>query len=316
MSQKIDKRGNLVVRINAGLGNQQFQYAFAKALSLKLNKQLLIDTSYFYARYHPVKNQGFLYPYRLSNFNVTEDQTTGLFKEYIGASTRYKKIQRLIVALQKIPLLNKLWPTIITHTNFDFDKAASSSDTQILSGFWQKFDIIEEYADEIASSFDMQKEVSQENIGYFDDIKSSNSVSVHFRRGDYVNNPNVVANYARLSPEYFQEAINTVRKHVGDDIKLFVFSDDIIWVEKTIKFDCPVVFVKSQAQDYEDQFLMSSCKHNIISNSTFSWWAGWLNKNPEKVVVAPEIWFASPERKDDIYYPSSWKTVGKGVDRS
>ncbi|MDQ3100818.1 MAG: alpha-1,2-fucosyltransferase, partial [Bacteroidota bacterium] len=96
------------------------------------------------------------------------------------------------------------------------------------------------------------------------------------------------------------------QKH--SDLRLFVFSDDMKWVGENIRFDHPITFVDRgfDADAATDMHLMSLCKHNIIANSSFSWWAAWLNKNPGKIIVAPRRWFTSPDMSDNDLIPERW----------
>ena len=106
---------------------------------------------------------------------------------------------------------------------------------------------------------------------------------------------------------YYERALKHITERVDKDA-LFVFSDDPEWVEQNMSFDCPVTFVRgnSGAKSFEDLRLISLCKHQIIANSTFSWWGAWLNSNPNKIVITPRDWFANkgPDTRDLI--PFSW----------
>ena len=97
----------ITLRVFAGLGNQQFQYAFAKALSLKYQKDLVLDRSYFLHRYHPIKMQGFYYPYKLDKFDLDERETFGIAKEMVGLLCYFNKAQKIYQIVQRLPFLNK-----------------------------------------------------------------------------------------------------------------------------------------------------------------------------------------------------------------
>ena len=99
------------------------------------------------------------------------------------------------------------------------------------------------------------------------------------------------------SLEYYQNAIEEVVSKV-ENPTFFVFSDDIAWAEQNLKIAYPIIFVGHNDADknYEDLRLMSECQHNIIANSSFSWWGAWLNQNPSKIVIAPQSWFATTQR--------------------
>ncbi len=108
-----------------------------------------------------------------------------------------------------------------------------------------------------------------------------------------------------MGSDYYDAAIAYIKKNIPNP-ELFVFSDDIAWVQENFKTDIPMMIVPSDIKDYEAGRLMSLCRHNIIANSTFSWWAAWLNTNEKKIVIAPKKWFNDPSRDTKEFLPSSW----------
>jgi hypothetical protein len=124
------------------------------------------------------------------------------------------------------------------------------------------------------------------------------AISIHVRRGDYLKFPDTHP-VCRLS--YYEKAIETI----GEDRSIFIFSDDIQWCKENFKFK-NMIFVENEP-DYIDLFMISRCKHNIIANSSFSWWAAWLNRNEDKKVICPKNWFGikGPQDIQDIY-PEEW----------
>lgn len=126
---------------------------------------------------------------------------------------------------------------------------------------------------------------------------------MHIRRGDYVSNSAVLAHHGLLTPAYYDEAVNVMSSKL-ETPTLFIFSDDIGWVKENLFDDLDVVFVDSGSAEL-DLHLMSLCKHNIIANSTFSWWGAYLNTNMNKIVVAPKNWFSANINTDDLI-PAEW----------
>jgi hypothetical protein len=127
-------------------------------------------------------------------------------------------------------------------------------------------------------------------------------VSVHIRRGDYANNPKTRAFHGTCSSNYYWQAMTVILGEYSD-ASFFVFSDDMQWVKDNLTLPEQTLFVSdSTIKDYEELTLMSQCSHNIIANSTFSWWGAWLNPNPEKIVIAPKRWFA--KRKENPSLPN------------
>jgi hypothetical protein len=159
-----------------------------------------------------------------------------------------------------------------------------------LKGYWQNelyFREIRKYLlNEWVPNFTLSKAASD----FRQLIINSNSVSVHFRRGDYVTVPAINQSFGVLPISYYQTAIAELEAHFSD-LKLFIFSDDIDWVKKNLQTTIPTHFVDTLKLDYEELFLMTCCKHNIIANSSFSWWGAWLNNYADKIVFAPDPWF-------------------------
>jgi hypothetical protein len=298
----------IYLRVFAGLGNQQFQYAFAKSIALKYNKQLILDCSYYLHRYHPVKEQGYPYPYKLDHFAIPEIKTDGFLRDIIGI-INLRGISRRIYKL----IVNKNWLFNFMPILVDQSKVAESilSGTRsiILCDYFQKNSNFECYAEEIKKYLTYQGELTESNRLYLEQIKSSkNSVSLHIRRKDYVEKSNVQNNFFYTSLEYYENSLSLLNEIEKID-KLFIFSDDIQWVKDNIILNYETVYIDNDGPDYQHQFLMSQCKNNVITNSTFSWWAAWLNGNKSKKICVPERWFADDTRADDIYIPEGWIKV-------
>ena len=131
-------------------------------------------------------------------------------------------------------------------------------------------------------------------------------ISLHIRRGDYVKNKIVREILGTLPLEYYKQAINFVTKNIKNPT-FFIFSDDIEWAKENLKTSLPTVFVSKQGiKDYEELILMSKCKHNIIANSSFSWWGAWLNQNSDKIVIAPKQWFVDKTVDEANILPEGW----------
>jgi hypothetical protein len=138
------------------------------------------------------------------------------------------------------------------------------------------------------------------------EIGQSNAISLHVRRGDYVHNSNTLATHGLCSLDYYQTAINYITERVAQP-NFFIFSDDITWVKDNLKVDFKCRFVDHNhgTESYNDMRLMSLCQHHIIANSSFSWWAAWLNPNHKKIVIAPRQWFVNDNNVSDLF-PQNW----------
>jgi hypothetical protein len=141
-------------------------------------------------------------------------------------------------------------------------------------------------------------------------IQASNSVSVHIRRGDYVLNKTANAFHGVLSIAYYKKALNHIKANVAKP-KIFLFSDDPEWVRKNFSFigRFDLVDFNRGELSYRDMELMSLCKHNIIANSSFSWWGAWLNLNKDKIVIAPKKWLRDESVPLNDIIPESWVSL-------
>ncbi len=139
-------------------------------------------------------------------------------------------------------------------------------------------------------------------------IRGVESISLHVRRSDYVTDQKVNAIHGQTSLDYYEQAITYIKERTQKP-QLFIFSDDIAWVQEHLKTDVPMIFIPLTIKDYEAQHLMSLCRHNILANSTYSWWAAWLNANPQKIVIAPKKWFNDNSRDTNDLIPENWITL-------
>lgn len=175
-----------------------------------------------------------------------------------------------------------------------------------LVGYWQSERYFSDYAQTIRDDFTFKLPISDENTTLAGHIKKNNAVSLHVRRGDYVNNPSTAAHHGVCSIAYYQDAIRYIVDRSGP-VVLYIFSDDPQWVRANLQVKVPCVYVDHNRgpSSYVDMQLMSLCNHHIIANSSFSWWGAWLNPNAGKIVVAPKNWFAKPMHTQDLL-PSDW----------
>ncbi len=173
-----------------------------------------------------------------------------------------------------------------------------------LWGLFQNEKYFKKYRKEILKAFRFKKTISEENKKLIKSIKKTNSVSMHIRRGDYTAKN---ATQYLLSPSYYKRAAEYIAKQVPNP-HFYIFSDDMKWVKENIKLSYPHTFVEHNTGEnsYNDMRLMSLCKHNIIANSTFSWWGAWLNENPDKIVITPDIWLKKNLDFINNVVPENW----------
>ena len=180
---------------------------------------------------------------------------------------------------------------------FNFNEISYIEDDVCLNGYFQSCKYFEGYEKEVIELFSYPQECADNIKEKYKDLLSQNTCSLHVRRGDFLNLPN---HHPTQNMNYYMKAI----KQMPKDSVFLIFSDDIKWCKENFP-DMPEKFRFIEGnKDYEDLYLMSHCKNNIICNSTFSWWAAWLNNNSDKITVAPSIWFGpelSGNNTDDLY---------------
>jgi hypothetical protein len=294
----------IITKLYGGLGNQMFQYAFGRSLSLMHKTKLFIDLTDLIDR-KPI--EGFTYRnYELNVFNIEAEFAN------INQINKIKNSKPHLIDRFKSKLLMKPIPfyrqPIVKELGFEFnDNYRLIRNYSYIDGYWQSEKNFNKFENIIRSDFTFNKPLEGKNKLLADEIKNTLSVSIHVRRGDYVNNYATNKYHGVCSNDYYFEAIKLItNKYLN--CTLFFFSDDINWVKNT--FDSiiqPVRFIDHNynKDSYIDMQLMSLCKHNIIANSSFSWWAAWLNKNTTKTIIVPKKWFNVNLVTKDLI-PESW----------
>ena len=298
----------IISNIIGGIGNQMFQYAAGKAISRRLGVPLLLDVSDF-VNYK--LHQGFMLQ---RVFNCRADVATEAdIKRILGWQNNIW-IKRLLTRPVMSNFRRKGF--VVEPHNHYWEDINSIPGESYLLGYWLTMKYFQDYATDIRQDFTFKAPLVDLNADIADQINKVNSVSIHIRRGDYAKDPKTAATQGLCSLEFYRDAIKYVSER-GDTPHFFIFSDDIGWVRDNLRLDfaCQYIDHNQGIFSYNDLQLMSLCEHNIIANSTFSWWGAWLNNNPNKIVVAPKAWLAnvnivSDYKKfvDDLI-PSAWITM-------
>ena len=275
----LGKKQIIIVRIWEGLGNQLFQYAYARALQERgLNVKL--DLKKAYDEVFPKNNKYTRRQNNIQNFNISIGD---IDVEKYG---KYQYLQRNNIKNKIIYYLanHGLWKYKYYEQEGYFynKKYVNIKGNCYVKGWFQAESYFKHIRNELLRELTPQKKIKISKELRMA-LENSESVAVHVRRGDYVK----VRQDSPIS--YYVRAMKHIENHYPNPLFLF-FSDDIEWVKDHIKIDgkCFYVSEDMQLQDYEELFIMSKCKSNIISNSTFSWWGAWLNQNPDKIVIAPK----------------------------
>lgn len=287
----------IIVNLKGGIGNQLFQYALGRHLALKNNTELKLDISGL----DKANKVGDIYrPFDLDSFSI---------KATIANNDEVSKL--------KYPygLLSKAWRwfsfKILKEKNLVFDpKVLKWSDNLYLDGYWQSPKYFDDIRETLLSELVFNRTLSASAQDYLKKIEINNSIALHVRRGDYIKNPTVLKEFGICSNDYYTKAVKYISENVTHPI-FFVFSDDIEWAKENIQLPDSTTYVKGKDMTaVEDLVLMSKCQHNIIANSSFSWWSAWLNDHFDKIVIAPAPWFDTIEYDKDLI-PKSWIQIQK-----
>ncbi|MFN8282085.1 MAG: alpha-1,2-fucosyltransferase [Chitinophagales bacterium] len=289
------------VLLSGGLGNQIFQYAFGKTLAVKNNTSLVLSTSYIESKL-PIKKLASQMKYELDVFNINAKIEHNFIKGKIVYP--FAKLEHLIKDKFNGNKLNLLQET--AH-HFQPELLDYKDNTYVKGNFQSEkyFNSIEEI---LRKELTFKKALTEKNLDWKNQIESTNSVSIHIRRGDYISIQKNQDKFIIQSLDYYKNAITHIANKV-DQPTLFIFSDDIAWSKENLKTSFPVHFIDNNnttETSYIDMQLMSLCQHNIICNSTFSWWSAWLNANPGKIVIAPQNWFADKSINSQDLIPFKW----------
>ena len=299
----------IVVKLFGGLGNQLFQYAFGKKISLKTNQKLYLEMEYGF------KNDPYRRSYNLSPFSIQENllknDPISIDLDHLSIDKKHwqGKIKNYLIGLKRHD-----WH-LIREKNLEYDDSIEvKTKHAYLDGYWQSENYFKDVRDEIIQDIQLKAPLQNENAKISKKMSEVTSVSLHIRRTHGIEMAGKIHHkiHGGLDLDYYQRAIEMIAsKH--PNLELFVFSDDIKWAKENFKSNFPTEFMSQNddAHNYLDLILMSHCKHQIIANSTFSWWGAWLNQNPEKVVIAPNMWFVDQEMnaqtKDLI--PTEWLRI-------
>jgi len=288
----------IISHIIGGLGNQMFQYAAGRALSLKCECDLLLDISAF-------TNYGLHQGFELQRvFNCTTGIATETDVRKVLGWQSPSFVRRIVLRSSMEKFRSE---EFVVEPHFQYWSGINDlTEDCYLYGYWQTEKYFAAEAEQIRKDFTFKLPMESNNAELAQHISQVNSVSLHVRRGDYVSNSKNIATHGLCSLEYYLVAIQHIAKHI-ECPHFFIFSDDIAWVKDNLKIDFPHQYVDHNygAESYNDMRLMSMCKHHIIANSSFSWWGAWLNPKVDKVVIAPKCWFANKTNIQDLI-PQSW----------
>ncbi len=283
----------IIISFCGGLGNQMFQYALFRKLQSD-GKTVFGDLEFYL---YPGTTRAFLLPNVFPNIKI-ENYSIEQKRKFLLENLNTSKSKKFMI-----------------YREFDIKeekrKRAELFLLDIMGGYIQGYHQSSWFAESIRDillkdfEFRLPEDLGFDNIRK--KIQSKNIVSVHVRRGDYLEKENVNI-YGNICTDlYYKRAIQYLRERLNDVVLCF-FSNDIEWVKSEYRDEKNAIFIGPECfdnyHDWYDMYLMSQCNHNIIANSTFSWWGAWLNPNPGKIVIAPEQWVNNCVYED--IYPEKW----------
>ena len=314
----------IIVNIKGGIGNQLYQYALARRIEMNNPYPVKIDIRSY-------GNYIFPHKFRLNTFNThyeiaSEENVNSVIGKTVNLKNYhtlplYKNFGIVSKALRylyrKMDQLSYHYKSYLEEKQFTIDKRIPNvHDNTYLDGYWSKYAYFTDIRDVLIEEISLKDEYKTPKYrAVKDDIERKNAVSIHIRRG-YAKRKVDENVFGVLPLSYYQRAVELIKKKV-DNPFFYIFSDDSEWAQNNLHLEGNSEFINFGAEgDYLELLLMSKCKHNIIANSTFSWWAAWLNQYSDKLVIAPQTWYRA--RKYQRFYelgykiPREWVRIPNG----
>lgn len=277
----------IVIEASGGLGNQMFQYALYKKMEF-LNKEVALDTSFF-------RSQQKLRELEIGIFDVKyrgiSDKEVACIRGYGYHDSIFDKIKYRLKPSEY---------TLYQDTIERFQPEIFEMDNVYLCGYWQSEKYFKDIRSMILKEFTFPEDVREKTKKLCKKMETENSISIHIRRSDYLLGENARVYGNVCNEKYYENAIAYMTKKI-DNPYYYVFTDDLQWAKKYFcKNNYTIVDENRGNNSYIDMYLMSRCRHNIIANSSFSWWGAWLNQNPDKIVLGPKKWFHNHEKEEIV----------------
>lgn len=288
----------IVVKIDGGLGNQMFQYAYGLYHAQRLQTALLLDLR----EYEHQPAHGYL----LDRFQIQAEVATGDVLRRLPRRYRNPDARRggFFNWLGQRPLRR--------HKESPFGFAAKHlkiPDDSYLIGYWQSERFFPGIESTLRKHFCPRLPLSPASQQVADHMRSTNSIALHVRRGDYITHSTNAAIYEHLQLDYYLHCLNDWAARQSDSPEVFIFSNDIAWCRKHFQLAWPTRFVDHNHGNtaHEDMLLISQAASCVIANSTFSWWSAWLNARSDHTIYAPPRWFRSGTLDDRHIIPDRWE---------
>ena len=292
----------IILRFAGGLGNQMFQYAAGKALAKRLGAELKLDLGWYTNPGKRAKAPRF---FCLDRFHVTEPRATPAEVRRFRGHTLYGRALRKVfgrdvrINLRRIETPHDYWNLQSLHRFKGL----------FLHGYWQSESYFSDAREEIRAAFAAHDQGLRQSSALIREIESDNSIALHVRRGDYASEARLSQTFGTCSAAYYESSLAQAQRRLGH-LRVYLFSDDAAWATHNLRLppDVVVVAPEDDRGGLASFDLMRRCRHFIISNSTFSWWAAWLGETPKTLTFAPSPWFMNGGGDEGIV-PGRWIRV-------
>ncbi len=280
-----------IVKFIGGLGNQMFQFAFYKALQEK-GHSVRADLTAF-------NNYSLHNGFELEDVFAIKLKPVSPFFIYLFDDSfrewKYRKLRRIFNLKHAYQEEQNL---------FTYEEVyLTDNKSKMYSGYWENENYFSAVSTQLKADFKFKHPLAGQNLVTLNQIKNSNSIGIHVRRGDYLVDPLLGG---LCDENYYQKAIDLMLVKISSP-NFFVFSDDIDWCKNVLQIPEPTFISGNKGKNsYIDMPLMSNCKHHIIANSSFSWWSAWLASHMEQIVIAPKVWTNDPSHLHGDMIPNKW----------
>lgn len=282
------------VRISGGLGNQLFQYAAGRSLAARTGARLQLDTSFY--------DRGRHRSFALDRFPIDADIAASSVH---SGSVLLRTLRGLRTALNRLPARSAV---SYREPHFHFDpRFEDLTPPVVLDGYFQSWRYFAACEGTIRDELQVPIPEDPESQRLAERVRIPHSIGLHIRRGDYVTNPRAAKVYAQCSVSYYREAI----QRLPGDGPVLVLSDDLDWAKANLRADRILLFPESadDRSPFADLWLLTQCHHQVIANSSFSWWGAWLANRDGSRKVAPRQWFRDSDTDDSDLVPPEWLRI-------
>lgn len=287
-----------IVKMKGGLGNQMFQYAFAKYLEAETDEKVKLDFHQYRYNTDDAIRKPRIMKFQLSLDSASVDECNFLFPHKSKSTSLLYK-----AGIFAEKSLNKKY---CFQKGLVFDSSITEPCHYYYDGYWQSVRYIEAVKDVIRKEFVPNYHLHNSTLQMIETVSSQNSVFIGVRKGDYSKNAAMRKSWGSFDSTYYQSCMNYIEARIDDPV-FYVFSNDIDWCKKNLDFaghNYQYRENSSVIDDFEELQIMASCKHAIIVNSTFNWWGAWLNDNEDKIVCCPANWYFNGQKTEIL--PREW----------